>query len=129
MACPSRVGKGFEAMGGGAQELRDRCEIPIALLRVDMPEVDRQVGEQRLHVQTLLIPALHPGHREGMAQRGQARGAPAMGWRDGHAPAQPCEPVMEGTMLHGLSPFLHENSAGPTKIYHLSLHYALPISP
>ena len=95
-------------MGGGAQELRDRCEVPIALLRVDMPEVDREVGEQRLHVQTLLIPALHPGHREGMAQRGQARGAPAMGWRDGHAPAQPCEPIMEGTMLHGLSPFGHE---------------------
>lgn len=50
MACSSRVGKGLEAMGGGAQELRDRCEVLIALLRVDMPEVDRQVGEQRLHV-------------------------------------------------------------------------------
>jgi hypothetical protein len=59
MACPSRMGKGLEAMGGGAQELRDRCEVPIALLRVDMPEVDRQVGEQGIHLaRDTLLPQL-----------------------------------------------------------------------
>jgi hypothetical protein len=45
MVCPSRLGIGLESVGGGAQELRYRCEIPITLLRMDVPEVDGQVGE------------------------------------------------------------------------------------
>src|SRR5437899_1872741 len=105
MACPSRVGIGLESVGGGAQQFWHRREVPITLLRVDMPEVDQQVGEQGLDVQTLLIPALHTGHRKGMAKRCQARGAPAIGWRDGQALAQPSEPVMQGTMLQVPSPF------------------------
>jgi hypothetical protein len=40
MVCSSRVGIGLELVSGGAQEFRDRCEVPIALLRVDMSEVD-----------------------------------------------------------------------------------------
>jgi hypothetical protein len=45
MACSFRVGIGLESTGGSAQELWDRRKVPITLLRVDMPEVDRQVGE------------------------------------------------------------------------------------
>jgi hypothetical protein len=45
MVCPSRLGIGLESVGGGAQELRYRCEIPITLLRMDVSEVDGQVGE------------------------------------------------------------------------------------
>jgi hypothetical protein len=45
MACPSRVGIGLKSVGSGAQELRHRREIPITLLRMDVPEVDGQVRE------------------------------------------------------------------------------------
>ena len=108
----SGVGIGLEALCRGTQEFWHGREIPIALLRVDMPEVDREVGKQGLHVQALLILVLHPGHRAGVAKRAQARGAPAMGWRDSHALAQPRKPVMEGTLLQGLTPFRHEKRLG-----------------
>jgi hypothetical protein len=39
------VGIALEAVGGSAQELRDRREIPITLLGMDMPEIDGQVGQ------------------------------------------------------------------------------------
>ena len=103
-----RVGIGFEAVGGSAQELWDRGQVPITLLGVDVAEVDRQVGEQCLHILPLLIPVLHPSHREGMTKRGQARGALPRRRRDRHALAQPCKPIMQGTMVYGLSPLRHE---------------------
>src|SRR5690349_7657679 len=101
MICSFRVGIGFEAVDGGAEELWDRGEVPITLLGMDVAEVDWQVGEQCLHILPLLIPVLHPSHREGMTKRGQARGALPRSRRDSHALAQPCEPVMQGTMLYG----------------------------
>jgi hypothetical protein len=45
MAHPSRLGIGLESVGGSAQELRHRREIPITLRWTDVTEVDRQVGE------------------------------------------------------------------------------------
>lgn len=92
------MGKGLKAVGSSPQEFRPCREVPITLLRMDVPKVDRSVGEYGLHVHPLLIPALHPGHREGMAQRGQAGGALTMGGRDSYALAQPRKPVVQGTM-------------------------------
>ena len=81
----SGVGIGLESLCCGAQKFRDRREIPITFVRVDVSEVDREVRQQCLDVQTLLIPPLQTGHRERMAKRHQA-GTPPTGGRDyGHA--------------------------------------------
>lgn len=74
---------GLESLGCGTQELRDCRQIPITFLGVDVPEVHRQVGEQGLHVEPLLIPPLHTGHRERMPKRHQAGPTPALGGLDG----------------------------------------------
>jgi len=55
MRLTSCVGIGLESVCGGAQEFRDGRQVPITFVRVDVPEVDREVGQQRVHVQTLLI--------------------------------------------------------------------------
>src|SRR5882724_9161304 len=104
----SRLGIGLESVCCGAQELRHCREVPITLLRVDVTEVDRQVGEQGLHVQTLLVPAQHTGDCARMAKRHQAGLAPTGSRLYGYALAQPSEPVMHGTILQVLSLFRHE---------------------
>jgi hypothetical protein len=35
----------LESVCGGAQEFRDGREVPLTFLRVDVPEVDREVGQ------------------------------------------------------------------------------------
>src|SRR5947208_499999 len=69
----------LEPLRCGTQQLWHRGEVPITLLRSDMPEVDREVGEQRWHVPSLLIPPLHTGHRECMPKRHQAGTATPIG--------------------------------------------------
>src|SRR6266571_292145 len=105
MARTSCLGIGLESVCGGAQELRRCREVPITLLRMDVTEVDREVGEQSLYVQTLLIPTLHTGDRERMAKRRQARGPPAIRWLDGQVLAQPSKPFMHGMILQVVAPF------------------------
>ena len=83
-----------------------------ALLRVDMPEVDREVREQRVHLLPWLLPGLPARSRKGMTKRWQAQGAPASSGHDGHALAQPRKPVVEGTLLPGLPPFRHAKRLG-----------------
>jgi hypothetical protein len=45
MRITSCVGIGLEAVCGGAQEFRDGRQVPITFVRVDVPEVDREVGQ------------------------------------------------------------------------------------
>jgi hypothetical protein len=45
MRITSYVGIGLESVCGGAQEFRDGCQVPITFVRVDVPEVDREVGQ------------------------------------------------------------------------------------
>ena len=77
-------------------------------MRVDVPEVDREVGQQRLHVQALLIPPLQTGHRKRVSKGHQAGGASTVGRSYGQALAQPREPVVEGEILQVVSLFGHE---------------------
>src|SRR6266704_1789803 len=105
MARTSCLGIDLESVCGGAQELRRRCEVPIPLLRMDVNEVDREVGEQSLYVQTLLIQPLHTGDRKRMAKRRQTRGPPAIRWLNGQVLAQPSKPFMHGMILQVLALF------------------------
>ena len=106
----SGVGIGLESLCCGAQKFRDRREIPITFVWVDVPEVDREVRQQRLYVQTLLIPPLQTGHRERMAKRHEA-GTPSTGGRDDdHTLTQSSKPVVQGKILQMLPLLRHEKS-------------------
>src|SRR5215472_15350154 len=107
---PSCLGIDLKALCRGAQEFRHCREIPITFLRVDVPEVDREVGQQRLHVASLLIPSLHTGHRERMAKRHEAGAPPTSGRLYGQALAQPSEPVVEGQIPQMIALVRHEKS-------------------
>src|SRR5215470_9245334 len=103
---------GLESLRSGAQEFRHRREVPITLLGMDVPEVDGEVGEQCLHVQPLLVPALHPGHGEGMAKRHQAGLATTARRHNAYTLAEPREPVLQGTILQRLPPLGYEKGVG-----------------
>ena len=57
-----------------------------------MPEIDRERGQQRLHIDTVLIPLTDPLDREPMAQRLQAWTTPSRAGLDAQPPAQRDKP-------------------------------------
>ena len=83
MRVPSDLGIGFESLGSGTEQFRHRREVPITFLWTHVTQVEREVGQEGLDVQALLIPTLHTGHGKGMPKGRQTGRTPTWGGHDG----------------------------------------------
>src|SRR5262245_54141648 len=86
----------LKPLSGGVQQLRDGGEVPGTVLRPEVPEVDREVRKQGLHVLALLIQQRSTGDGEGMPKRHQAGSPPPLRRLESQALAESSESVMQG---------------------------------
>src|SRR5262249_26607937 len=106
---PSRVA--LEAPIGLCQQLRRHAQVDLRGGQLHMPQVDRQLGQQLLHIDPLPIPGRQPVDGEGVAQVVQPRLVARAGPPDAGLLTHTQEAFVDGVLIQPRARALVKNGA------------------